>query len=495
MRRAVRQYEAVDPSNRSVRVSEISYLKRDNQACIPIREDNTCVDGIGGVSWDGSLVMLDYLEDMLTPTASQISTLLTPVESSTSGLASAFSSSSSTVSQEGRKPIIVELGCGAGLLGFALNEIHNEVQVIMTDQEVDLVKTNLEKYVSLRVNQVETKDGKKRRGSDSDDGERKDAGAHVSRGDGQYILCGTEDSRADQSASCKRVLKNHEPSANDVTTPIALPLDWKKRNEVDAVLSRVQIESVDSSFPDMIVGAEIAVLKKLQPWLVDTIDALAGPQTLVLLSCDGVPAALPDSDFERSLDDRMRSKGFLKAIVHAAKITWVASGSSGDSTNRTEEAVLRDLRPEYQVGNADSVPLRVMSLSTQERALTESMDSVVLKSQKTKDDNSELDQHHINMYFRATALRSCRRCHQSFINASTLLNNKKYRLFSADMMDCSYHSQYYVCRWHPQEALYSSDGEGYYGANNDNYEAKFWDCCESADPNARGCMRGCHEAY
>ena len=70
-------------------------------------------------------------------------------------------------------------------------------------------------------------------------------------------------------------------------------------------------------YPDLIIGAEIAVLQKQQSALVSTISRLAGPKTLVLLTADDVPAYPAKSKYERNLDKSLREAGFLKIVLCA----------------------------------------------------------------------------------------------------------------------------------------------------------------------------------
>ena len=61
---------------------------------------------------------------------------------------------------------------------------------------------------------------------------------------------------------------------------------------------------------------------------------------------------------------------------------------------------------------------------------------------------------------------------------------------------CFYHPGLFVCRYHPNSAKASGDGLGYYGSpDHEGWEARFWDCCGSEDPDARGCASQSHASF
>lgn len=75
-------------------------------------------------------------------------------------------------------------------------------------------------------------------------------------------------------------------------------------------------------YPDLILGAEIAVLQKQQQALVSTISRLAGPKTLILLTADDLPAYPAKSKYERNLDEALRKAGFLKIVLSTGRVMW-----------------------------------------------------------------------------------------------------------------------------------------------------------------------------
>lgn len=74
---------------------------------VSIIEDTDKVDGIGGMLWDGTLVACETLRCM-----------------------------------DLQDKVILELGCGAGLLGIYLGRKNVAARVVMTDQEIDLAQEN-----------------------------------------------------------------------------------------------------------------------------------------------------------------------------------------------------------------------------------------------------------------------------------------------------------------------------------------------------------------
>ena len=84
-------------------------------------------------------------------------------------------------------------------------------------------------------------------------------------------------------------------------------------------------------------------------------------------------------------------------------------------------------------------------------------------------------------------LHMCRFCHQEFSESEN----------ESGVTTCCRHPGFFVCRYHPNNAAASGDGLGYYGSGdvNDNWEAKFWDCCGSEDPHAPGCIVAKHASF
>ena len=75
-------------------------------------------------------------------------------------------------------------------------------------------------------------------------------------------------------------------------------------------------------YPDLLLGAEVAVLLRQQEALVSTIHRLAGPQSLILITADGKPSYPAKSKYEQELDAKFTSLGYKKAILAAGRVTW-----------------------------------------------------------------------------------------------------------------------------------------------------------------------------
>jgi len=98
--------------------------------------------------------------------------------------------------------------------------------------------------------------------------------------------------------------------------------------------------------------------------------------------------------------------------------------------------------------------------------------------------------HHIIAFYHISALNTCYRCHQQYLNIKGFNH----------LTSCIYHNGYYVCRKHPSELNCSinglGDGLGYYGNKMiNNWNATFWDCCGNEDRNCIGCCTSYHESY
>ena len=98
--------------------------------CIPFREDTEMVDGIGGTTWDGCIVVSRILERIFW---SEIAT------------------SSSGRQNVDKGPLkIVELGCGTGLCSILGSMFCWKSTV--TDRYVDLVRLNIDRLASSNEN-------------------------------------------------------------------------------------------------------------------------------------------------------------------------------------------------------------------------------------------------------------------------------------------------------------------------------------------------------
>ena len=293
---------------------------------------------------------------------------------------------------------------------------------------------------------------------------------------------------------------------------------------------------------DVIVGAEITCLRKQQGLMVDTIVQLTAnnPDAVVLLSFDSAPP--PNGClYEQDMLQRMEAVGFMHSVVYVAGCVWktdlftpdTASRKNAESTenslpvHKVSRAYLVDRTNEYQSAKQRlHFPVGARNVSTSSEAKPAGLDckdsvnvpSIIGLAQDkstftgasslpslaslnfdchaeakssgvSRTTTSEEGVHHITAFYRPAAAHTCRRCQQQYF-AHPALNP-----FHA----CRHHSGYFVCRYHPAETKCSinghGDGLGYYGNGQEGYEAKFWDCCGSEDPAARGCCCRPHEAY
>jgi hypothetical protein len=293
---------------------------------LDIQEDGGMVDGIGGTNWDGALVMSAAIEDWLLEM--QNTYVKAPTLSSVASTSDGFPSVPAALKA-------VELGCGAGLVSILSRVLYDGTFAVMTDQETDLAVRNADSVViSESIHSFSQKY------AIDDCGKKYSSAKEECRGDWESTLT-------------------------------ALPLPWGSAGftQCDSVLQSIQAcgnvafsrsgSSVCSSgdAPDLLFGAEIAVLYKQQPLLCETIDRLSGPQTLVLLSVDDVPkrptitadlgsgsitheipkvasstaqhkmpltrpGAPPVGGYAAMLDRDMAERGFIKRVVSLQGVQW-----------------------------------------------------------------------------------------------------------------------------------------------------------------------------
>jgi hypothetical protein len=238
------------------------------------------VDGIGGITWDGTLLMCRLLQSLH----------LTPLH-------------------------VLELGCGSGLSGLVASALAQCTTVTLTDQEVDLAELNVRGRPGI----------------------------------------------------------------------VALPLPWGE--DCGPV-----IES--RGRPHVIIGCEVACLRRQQDKLVRSIQTLALPETVVLVSFDEGPQPNTCSA-ERDLDLRMQGLGFRKDTLSAGRVVWERVDPS------EERAALEDLSmplgcSEHSACHGYGVRLESTSSET--------------RSGPVSSDNCSIGTHHICAYFKETALCRCSTC-------------------------------------------------------------------------------------
>lgn len=272
-----------------------------NDAVICIQEDAGMVDGIGGTNWDGALVVAATLESWLQEMQCSLPLPLLPLR-------------------------VMELGCGAGLLSIVSRVLHDNSFVVMTDQEDDLARSNADSVIVSKSTSISASTSALKQTLSMLAARRAQIKSETGTG----------------SAICAR--------GDWDGTLITAPLAWGEKGfpVCDALLQEDQTNShdhahINAKMPDLLIGAEIAVLYKQQPLLCQTIDRLAGPHTLVLLSIDDFPkedappstesnthhktnvarsGGPPREGYAVMLDNDMHRRGFLKKVVTVLGVRW-----------------------------------------------------------------------------------------------------------------------------------------------------------------------------
>jgi hypothetical protein len=382
------------------------------QGFFHLLEDSSMVDGIGGITWEGSLV-LGYFMELLNYQKQSLGN---------------------------NEVSVVELGAGNGILGLLMYQMG--FNVMITDRTIDLMEAN---YQLLKRN----------------------------------IYSSTYSTSAmdvdEQFLSSFSDLNFHHHSGNSIEIK---SLDW----ECDA--NTLRHNFLQKRY-DILLGSEITCLIKQQPYLTQVIFqfALCNPNLVIFLTFDDIPCRNnPKSTYEREFLNTMKNNSFYSATVFTGKIHW----ERRTTATREEFATLSDVTLNYEND------LHWLSIPKNIYLPAHSQPFENVSEWKTSEEEKQYDNihyHHVNAFFRPTAINTCSRCQKQFFNSPCFSSNNL----------CCFHNGYYVCRRHPGETRLSIDGQGdrlgYYGNGKDNWEAKFWDCCGNEDANAIGCRRGAHTFY
>jgi hypothetical protein len=236
---------------------------------------------------------------------------------------------------------------------------------------------------------------------------------------------------------------------------------------------------------DVLIGSEIAVLRKQQTNLVQTICSLSHAKSIILISFDdSPPAALdesPKSMYEQEFNEKMTEAGFRRATVMTGSVQWQpvtpCEGLEGTAFKRSL-VWLHDLTAAY--------PNRSHLLQGPRRSLAS---DAPLRESSPQHTPGLLEMHHISLYYRPDLLRTCSRCQQQFIDAPS----------ANPSFSCRHHKGFYVCRRHPCEIRLNIDGLGdslgYYSNGMEEWAAEFWDCCGNENKDAPGCAASPHVPY
>lgn len=202
----------------------------------------------------------------------------------------------------------------------------------------------------------------------------------------------------------------------------ALEFDWAEEPS-PALLQHL----VDNDRNRVIVGVEVACLLKQQTYLVDSLCRICDLGTIILISFDA-----GSSKYESSFYDKMEKRGFLSKRIFSGSVMF-----EDYSPLAAKEKLLEGLPPPAP-------------------GMARTYGIVDCGSSPITDLGSEACVHHnIVVFYRQSAVRTCRNCSKQFFPA---LNKDS---------SCRTHKGYYVCRKHPAETRLSIDGHGdglgYYG--------------------------------
>lgn len=236
-------------------------------------------------------------------------------------------------------------------------------------------------------------------------------------------------------------------------------------SSLDIEVSPVTWSTDTSSLPhfdavDIVIGAEIAVLNKQHALLVATLRHYTSSHTLLLLSFDGPPPPHHCTYAQHFLFYMTEQHHYHYEVVAHGHVTWREGLPDGVREEEEEEHILRSEQA-------------ILTLTASPSNQRSSYDTC--------------SEHHVLGFYLPSAARTCSQCHRHF---HPLLNHSSA---------CRYHTGLFVCRYHPAEANCSIDGLGdslgYYCRGEERWDAKFWDCCGSEDPEALGCSHGEHVPY
>ena len=216
---------------------------------IVLGESSMHVDGIGGTTWDGTLITIEaFLNSLLLTNDRQLK--------------------------------VIELGCGTGLASIALSLTRPNLDIIMTDREIDLAQSNL------------------------------------------------------------TLLLSHHFAPPPVNIRVA-PLTW---GCIDNCTQENHILTMLNDRPDIIYGCEITCLRKQQPALIQSILYLMKPTTLLIFSFDEGPqpsTCSAESDMDKqllcnSLGNALgQGLGFIKKTIWHGKCQWTTVFNRSKHTDTT----------------------------------------------------------------------------------------------------------------------------------------------------------------
>ena len=215
-----------------------------------LEESSMHVDGIGGTTWDGTLITIEAFLKSLLPTTD-------------------------------RELKVIELGCGTGLCSIALSLTQPNLDIIMTDREIDLAQSNL------------------------------------------------------------TLLLSHHSSTPSVNIRLA-PLTWGCIDNTCGSSQENHILTMLTDQPDIIYGCEITCLRKRQSALIQSLLYFMKPTTLLIFSFDEGPqpnTCSAESDMDRQLlcngldNDLGQGLGFMKKTIWHGQCQWTTEFTRSKHTD------------------------------------------------------------------------------------------------------------------------------------------------------------------
>ena len=263
---------------------------------IELKESFEMVDGLGGETWDGEILLTLFLSSL---------------------------NWSSCVN-------VIELGCGSGLAGIFSSL--NDSNVILTDHEVDLAEINIKKTLDSLLK-----------------------------------------------------LEIFQPLLLNSQT-----LEWKT-TEITSLLTQFNT--------DIIIGAEIACLRKQQPYLVSTIKQLSSDSTIIFITFDDIPPVNGNyhSVYEKEMDERMTNLNYQKAVVYTGHITWKPS---------TEQS--NDILEAFVINLTNNYTNDLLKLNIKQNIDLNETNEVMSR------ENYHI--HHIVMYYQSNIIQICEKCEINYFN-------------------------------------------------------------------------------